>query len=150
DVPLRGQDDDVQTTVVESGIGKERDAGLQESDISHDHSPCAKAVEGSVVHTDAHMHGGKAECLEPGDKVGGVPLGTGNLLARNVGLPLNLREALDVAFAGQDSAIDLTTFDTDATEEGPAAEAGERPDPTAFMVMAGLGVDAEIMAGVDD
>ena len=90
------------------------------------------------------------EVARTGVAIGVVPLGTGNLLARNVGLPLNLREALDVAFAGQDRAIDLATFDTDATEDGPAAETGERPEPTAFMVMAGLGVDAEIMAGVDD
>jgi diacylglycerol kinase family enzyme/membrane-associated phospholipid phosphatase len=90
------------------------------------------------------------EVARTGVAIGVVPLGTGNLLARNAGLPLNLWEALDVAFAGQDRAIDLATFDTDATPDGPATEDEARPEPTAFMVMAGLGVDAEIMAGVDD
>lgn len=90
------------------------------------------------------------EAARTGVAVGVLPLGTGNLLARNVGLPLNLREALDVAFGGQDRAVDLATFETDAVAEGDERADGDRPEPTAFMVMAGLGVDAEIMAGVDD
>lgn len=87
------------------------------------------------------------EAARTGVAVGILPLGTGNLLARNLGLPLNLREALEVAFAGQDRAVDLATFETDAAEGG---EPSDDREPTAFMVMAGLGVDAEIMAGVDD
>jgi diacylglycerol kinase family enzyme len=81
------------------------------------------------------------EVARTGVAVGIIPLGTGNLLARNAGLPLNFREALEVALAGQDRAIDLATFHSDALEHG---------EPAAFLVMAGLGVDAEIMAGVDD
>jgi diacylglycerol kinase family enzyme/membrane-associated phospholipid phosphatase len=95
------------------------------------------------------------EAARTGVAVGILPLGTGNLLARNAGLPLNFREALDVAFAGQDRAIDLATFHSDAIEDPEAvteAESEESPrsEPSAFLVMAGLGVDAEIMAGVDD
>ena len=121
------------------------------------------------------------EAARTGVAVGIIPLGTGNLLARNMGLPLNTREAIDVAFGGQDRAIDLATFSTDAVledeHEEPKAEPVLTPTPTAadveaaeetvahpqavepvatdrtetsFLVMAGLGMDAEIMLGVDD
>lgn len=118
------------------------------------------------------------EAARTGVAVGIVPMGTGNLLARNMGLPLNTREAIEVAFSGQDRAIDLATFTTDAQldepepEPEPAVEldvvepdvvepepAGEPAAPvpvpakiteTSFLVMAGLGMDAEIMLGVDD
>lgn len=94
------------------------------------------------------------EAARTGVAVGIVPLGTGNLLARNMGLPLNTREALEVAFAGQDRAVDLATFSTDAVLDGePAASVDaptDEPTETCFLVMAGLGMDAEIMLGVDD
>lgn len=73
-----------------------------------------------------------------GVAVGILPLGTGNLLARNLGVPLNWRDALDVAFGGQDRAIDLATFSRDDGEH------------TVFLVMAGMGMDAAIMTGVND
>lgn len=83
----------------------------------------------------------RAVCEEAaltGIAVGIVPLGTGNLLARNLGLPLNIRDALEVLFEGQDKAIDLGTYHTDSGID------------TSFLVMAGLGMDAAIMTGVND
>lgn len=73
-----------------------------------------------------------------GIAVGVLPHGTGNLLARNLDVPVNVRDALDVVFSGQDRAIDLASFSAD---EGEA---------TSFLVMAGLGMDAMIMNGVND
>ena len=99
------------------------------------------------------------EAARTGVAVGILPHGTGNLLARNLGLPLNIRDALDVAFGGQDKAIDLATFRANTVLDDPAGEAvpdpeaeGEEPagTDTSFLVMAGLGMDAEIMTGVDD
>ena len=99
------------------------------------------------------------EAARTGVAVGILPHGTGNLLARNLGLPLNVRDALDVAFGGQDKAIDLATFRANTVLDDPAGEAvtGEDADgeehlgtDTSFLVMAGLGMDAEIMTGVDD
>ena len=78
------------------------------------------------------------EVARTGVAVGVLPHGTGNLLARNIGIPLNIKDALDVVFSGQDRAIDLATFSTDSGED------------TVFLVMAGLGMDAAIMTGVDD
>ncbi len=96
------------------------------------------------------------EAARTGVAVGILPHGTGNLLARNLGLPLNIRDALDVAFGGQDKAIDLATFKANARLEEDPAEGEPSTDresdrtDTSFLVMAGLGMDAEIMTGVDD
>ena len=78
------------------------------------------------------------EAARTGVAVAILPHGTGNLLARNLGVPLNPRDALEVAFGGQDKAIDLARFSTDAGVD------------TSFLVMAGLGMDAMIMTGVND
>lgn len=78
------------------------------------------------------------EAAQTGVAVGILPHGTGNLLARNLSIPLNIRDALEVAFDGQDKAVDLGTFRTDSGID------------TSFMVMAGLGMDAAIMTGVND
>jgi YegS/Rv2252/BmrU family lipid kinase len=62
-----------------------------------------------------------------------IPIGTGNLLARNVGLPVDLHEALTVAFTGSDQQLDAGT-------------ANNRP----FVVMAGLGLDARMLADTSE
>jgi len=66
-----------------------------------------------------------------------IPAGTGNLLAKNIGIPLDEGAALDVAFDGVDKAIDLVRLSVDG---GP---------PDHFAVMAGIGIDAVIMEGTD-
>jgi YegS/Rv2252/BmrU family lipid kinase len=80
-----------------------------------------------------------AELAGTGIPVGIVPLGTGNLLARNLALPLYLRSAIDIALNGQDRAIDMVRVSGDGIA-----------DDTHFMVMAGMGMDAAIMEGVND
>jgi YegS/Rv2252/BmrU family lipid kinase len=79
-----------------------------------------------------------AELAGTGIPVGIVPAGTGNLLARNLGIPLYIRSAIDVALNGQDRAIDLVDVSGDGIED------------THFMVMAGMGFDAALMEGVND
>jgi diacylglycerol kinase (ATP) len=66
-----------------------------------------------------------------------IPAGTGNLLARNIGIPLDEVAALDVAFDGIDKALDLVRIQID-----------DQP-PDHFAVMAGVGLDAAIMEGAD-
>ena len=80
-----------------------------------------------------------AELAGTGIPVGIIPAGTGNLLARNLDIPLYLRSAIDVALNGQDRAIDLVRVGGDGIEPG-----------THFMVMAGMGFDAAIMEGVNE
>ncbi len=79
-----------------------------------------------------------AELAGTGIPVGIIPAGTGNLLARNLDIPLYIRSAIDVALTGQDRAIDLV----DVSGDGIAK--------THFMVMAGMGFDAALMEGVND
>lgn len=86
------------------------------------------------------------EAARTGVPVAILPSGTGNLLARNLGLSLNLTEAIEVAFTGDERAIDLVRFRASHTE-GAEVEAIE---DTTYLVMAGLGMDAAIMTGVRD
>jgi diacylglycerol kinase (ATP) len=64
-----------------------------------------------------------------GVRLGVVPLGTGNLLARNLSLPMDAERAVQVALTGDDHAIDV----------------GRMADGTVFAVMAGAGFDASMM-----
>ncbi|HET9079800.1 MAG TPA: diacylglycerol kinase family protein [Trebonia sp.] len=62
-----------------------------------------------------------------------IPLGTGNLLARNVGLPMGLDEALTVAIGDVQKSIDVGLV-----------------NGSLFVVMAGLGLDARMLSGTSD
>ena len=76
-----------------------------------------------------------------GVPMGVLPVGTGNLLARNLGIPLgDLSAALETALDGTDRAIDVGRIEPD----GPPDRA-ER-----FAIMAGMGLDAAIMGGAPD
>lgn len=80
-----------------------------------------------------------AELAGTGIGVGVVPAGTGNLLARNLDLPLYLNAAVDVALNGQDRAIDIVRV------AGDGLGIDEH-----FLVMAGMGFDAAIMEGANE
>jgi YegS/Rv2252/BmrU family lipid kinase len=103
----------------------------------------AAAVDGAelvlVCGGDGTVRTVCAELAGTGIPVGVVPAGTGNLLARNLGIPLHLSDALDVALNGQDRAIDLVAVAGDGIG-----------DEEHFMVMGGMGFDAAVMAGADD
>ena len=75
--------------------------------------------------------------------MGVVPLGTGNLLARNLDIPLDdVDRALRVAMSGRSRAIDLGEVNyTDGD--------GVTHDDV-FLVMLGAGMDADMIAGTDD
>ncbi|WP_261799003.1 diacylglycerol kinase family protein [Actinomyces ruminicola] len=66
-----------------------------------------------------------------------LPTGTGNLLARNLQVPLDTDAALRLALSGSARAIDVVRCTWDGGTER-------------FVVMAGLGLDARIMADTSD
>jgi diacylglycerol kinase family enzyme len=70
---------------------------------------------------------------ETGIPVAVVPAGTGNLLARNLGIPLDLDDALYRLLDGRNRTIDLVEVH------------GDELDTDHFAVMAGLGLDAAII-----
>lgn len=68
-----------------------------------------------------------------------LPMGTGNLLARNLDLTLsNIEESVNTAFTGTDRRIDLGLAEIQR-------ENGETEEHV-FLVMAGLGLDAKLIA----
>ncbi|GAA2227550.1 diacylglycerol kinase family protein [Herbiconiux moechotypicola] len=74
-----------------------------------------------------------------GVPLGLLPVGTGNLLARNLGLTLtNVEQAIGTVFTGTERAIDVGVAHY-TREDGSAGE-------NVFLVMAGLGLDAKMIA----
>lgn len=67
-------------------------------------------------------------CIKANITLGVVPLGTGNLFARNLGIPLDITESLKIALGSKSTQIDV----------GMA-------NGTYFTIMAGMGIDARIM-----
>ncbi len=64
-----------------------------------------------------------------------IPAGTGNLLARNIGVPLDETDALNLAFEGTPTKIDLVRIIVDDDESSEDY----------FAVLAGIGFDAAMM-----
>lgn len=72
-----------------------------------------------------------------------LPSGTGNLLARNLDLTLDdLDHSIRTAFTGGDRAIDVARIDI--------RRADGAVDRHTYLVMAGLGLDAKMLANTDD
>ncbi|MDR1187013.1 MAG: NAD(+)/NADH kinase [Bifidobacteriaceae bacterium] len=79
-----------------------------------------------------------------GVPMGIVPLGTANLLARNLKLPLvSSRDALEVALTGNRRQIDVGRLSA-WNERGELVL-----DEEAFLVISGLGFDAAMVSGTD-
>ena len=111
----------LETTRDDPGQGMVREALDAESDLV-----IAAGGDGTVRVVCAGLAG-------TGVPVGIVPVGTGNLLVRNLGLPLDRTAAIRVALTGTDRALDLVSV------EGDALSADR------FAVMAGLGLDAAVV-----
>ncbi|MBM7818341.1 diacylglycerol kinase family enzyme [Cellulosimicrobium cellulans] len=139
-----------ETTVEDPGVGQTRAALAQGADVV-----VAVGGDGTVRAVAEGMVGS-------GRTMGLVPVGTGNLLARNLDLPVgDTRAALAVVIAGSDRPVDVGWVKVlrYAEDVGHAegAEPVAAPDPARdagtehiFLVIAGLGFDAAMVADTDD
>jgi diacylglycerol kinase (ATP) len=116
------------------------DPGLGQADTAVEigaHAVLAYGGDGTVRSVASRLAGS-------GVPLGLLPSGTGNLLARNLGIPVNNPDAaLTVALTGVDRKLDVARVAFALPDEEAA------PRREAFLVMAGLGFDAEVMASVE-
>ncbi|WP_069386988.1 diacylglycerol/lipid kinase family protein [Cellulosimicrobium cellulans] len=144
----------LETTVEDPGIGQTREALARGADVV-----VAVGGDGTVRAVAEGMVGsGRTMAL--------VPLGTGNLLARNLDLPVgDPRAALRVVLAGVDRPVDVGWVRVLRWAEGAGGSedripplpvrAGDAPASSTtrehiFLVIAGLGFDAAMVADADD
>jgi diacylglycerol kinase family enzyme len=85
-----------------------------------------------------------AELAGTGVPLAIIPMGTGNLFARNLELPLgDTPSLLRIALEGESAPMDVGWLDLD---RGPRAQ----DERHIFLVIAGAGLDAEMVAGADE
>ncbi len=138
----------IETTIDDPGTGQARqavEAGVEVvCPLGGDGTIRAVAVALAGTHTP----------------MGLLPRGTGNLLARNLDVPFgaDITEALRVAYTGRNKAIDVGWIDLDPAEEVATEDSGQAEHPVEgppvnrhpFLVMAGMGFDAEIMGDTSE
>lgn len=108
------------------------DAGRAAAKAAAGHDPAVVIVaggDGTVRAVAEHLH-------STGIPMALVPAGTGNLLARNLGLMTDIEEAVHTAFTGGSRQVDVGTV-TLTLALGP-------PETHTFAVMCGVGLDARM------
>ena len=128
----------IETEEHDVGFGQTRQALAENVDVV-----CAFGGDGTVRAVAQEMVGS-------GVPMGLLPGGTGNLLARNLELPTDdLARAVMVAITGRNRHIDVGWMRLNPDEVHLEEHVGEGssvgPRRHAFLVMAGLGLDAAIM-----
>lgn len=121
-----------ETTVAEPGTTQAAAAAAAGASVV-----CALGGDGTVRAVAAALAGTDTP-------MGLLPAGTGNLLARNLDLPVDrLDEALRVALTGQNKRVDVGRISVHPLSPEMAKD-------HIFLVMAGLGFDAAVMAGAPE
>jgi len=130
-----------ETTADDPGAGQARAAVEQGADV-------VVAIGG-----DGTVRAVASALIGTGVPMGLVPLGTGNLLARNLDIPVGSPlSALETVVRGHDRVIDVgwltvVTAARDTADDDVRATDGEEH---LFLVIAGLGFDAAMVADADD
>jgi diacylglycerol kinase (ATP) len=122
------------TTEEDPGAGQARRALEQGADV-------VVAVGG-----DGTVRAVSEALVDSGATLGIIPMGTGNLFARNLDIPLNDGPAaLRTVIEGESQLVDVGWLDVTRHAES------QREDGThLFLVIAGAGIDAEMVGGADD
>ena len=129
----------VETTEDETGERQSRDAVAAGADVvaSLGGDGTVRSVATGLVGTDVAL--------------GLLPAGTGNLLARNLGLPVDsLERAAEAMVGGSQRRVDVGLVRTGSDELTVGQGRGRVEGEEVFLVMAGLGLDGEVMAGTND
>jgi diacylglycerol kinase family enzyme len=130
-----GQAPDVrwyETTVEDPGQGMARDALAEGADLV-----LAAGGDGTVRAVAEHLAEASSDA-----HLGIIPLGTGNLLARNLDVPLNdIPAAFERALDGETRAIDVGWVEVDLSRG---------LERHAFLVMVGFGIDAHMIVETKD
>ncbi|UJP40771.1 diacylglycerol/lipid kinase family protein [Cellulomonas palmilytica] len=130
----------LETTIEDPGTGQAREAVERGADV-------VVAVGG-----DGTVRGVAAALVGTGVPMGLLPLGTGNLLARNLDIPIGSPlSALEAVVTGRDRTIDVGWLRVESAAKDPDDHAHAHDgDEHLFLVIAGLGFDAAMVADADD
>ncbi|WP_061961384.1 diacylglycerol/lipid kinase family protein [Demequina flava] len=123
----------LQTTIEDPGTGQAKAAMAQGADVvvAVGGDGTVRAVADALVGSNVAM--------------GIVPMGTGNLFARNLDLPLGDTSAqLRTVLEGHNERVDVGYMDVERAFPGHGEDGRHM-----FLVMAGAGIDAEMVAGAD-
>jgi diacylglycerol kinase (ATP) len=124
----------LETTEEDPGVGQAREAIARGADVV-----VALGGDGTVRAVAEGLAG-------TGVAMGLMPMGTGNLLARNLDIPIaDPRAAIRVALGGHNRTIDVGWL-TLREQDGDRTET---PKEHIFLVIAGLGFDAAMVADTD-
>jgi len=123
-----------ETTADDPGVGQTREAVRRGANV-------VVAIGG-----DGTVRAVAEALVGSGIPMGLVPMGTGNLLARNLDIPLSdPRSAIRIALTGRNRTIDVGWLALDGPDQDSAATRTEH----LFLVIAGIGFDAAMVADTD-